>query len=70
VDVSGTNVLVNETEYPVNADGTVEGVRSISPNMTITSDTANVVLDAQYNKDINKTIETLTQAIASLGGNV
>ena len=58
------------TEYSVNADGTVDGVQSISPNMTLLTDTSGVVLDVQYNKDINKTIETLTQAIASLGGNV
>lgn len=56
----------SETEYPVNADGTVEGVQSISPNMTITSDTANVLLSAQYNKDTNKVIEKLINRIAAL----
>ena len=41
---------------------------SISPNMTITTDTAGAVIDCTYNKDINKAIEKLTQAIISIGG--
>lgn len=43
-------------------------VTSIAPNMTIFTDNANVTIDATYNKDINKVIEKLTQAIISIGG--
>lgn len=43
---------------------------SIAPNMTISTDKEGVIVEAQYNKDANKVIEKLTQAIISLGGNV
>lgn len=54
------------TEYPVNADGTAQGVQSIAPNMTITSDTGGIMLDVAYNKDTNKVIEKLINRIAAL----
>lgn len=44
-------------------------LNSISPNMTIYNDFA-VVAPITYNKDANRVIEKLTQAIISLGGNV
>lgn len=56
--------------YPVSPDGTVEDVKSVYPNMTITTDTDGVVIDCEYNKDINKGFAELVQAIISLGGNV
>lgn len=43
---------------------------SIAPNMTITTDTAGALIELEYNKDANKVIETLVQAIISLGGNI
>lgn len=43
---------------------------SISPNMTIMTDTTGAVIDCSYNKDSNIVIEKLTQAIISLGGNI
>lgn len=43
---------------------------NIAPNMTISTDKEGVIVEAQYNKDANKVIEKLTQAIISLGGNV
>ena len=43
---------------------------SVTPNMTILSDTEGVTLECSYNKDTNKVIEKLTQAIISLGGNI
>ena len=43
---------------------------SVSPNMTILTDTTGVVIEANYNKDINIVIEKMTQAIISLGGNI
>ena len=54
------------TEYIPLADGTVEGVQSISPNMTLLTDTSGVVLDVGYNKDSNKVIEKLVNRIAAL----
>lgn len=56
--------------YPVETDGRAEGVKSIYPNMTITTDTAGVVVDCEYNRDSNKALEKLTNAIISLGGNI
>lgn len=43
---------------------------SVAPNMTIFTDNAGVVVEAEYNRDSNKVIEKLTQAIISLGGNI
>ena len=43
---------------------------SIAPNMTILTDNAGVVIEAEYNRDSNIVIEKLTQAIISLGGNI
>ena len=41
------------TEYTPNADGTVEGVLSLYPNTTLMTDTGGVIIDCEYNKDIN-----------------
>ena len=53
-----------------NEDGTVDGLLSASPNMVVTTDTDGVVITCEYNKDTNKVIENLVNAIISLGGNV
>lgn len=58
-----------ETEYTANADGTVENVKSISPIMNISTDTAGVIITAECFKDAQKEIESLTTAIALTGGN-
>ena len=57
-------------EYPVNSDGSVDGVRSTYPSMTMMTDTAGAVVECNYNRDLNKAFEKITQAIISLGGNV
>ena len=44
-------------EYPVSADGTVEGVTSLSPVTTLMTDTAGAVIDATYNADTKKYID-------------
>lgn len=36
------------TTYTANADGTVDGIRSLSPSMTLVSDTDGVVINARY----------------------
>lgn len=42
----------------------------IFPSMVITSDSDLVILSTEYNRDTNKVIEKLIQAIIALGGNV
>lgn len=56
--------------YDVNDDGTVEGLRSYSPSMTLLANTEGATLDVTYNRDINKAFAELTNAIISTGGNV
>lgn len=58
------------TTYTPNADGTVEGVTSLYPTTTLSTDTDGVIINCEYNRDINKAFAELTQAIISLGGNV
>lgn len=57
-------------EYTPNADGTVEGVLHLYPNTTLTTDTEGVLIDCEYNRDVNKAFAELQAAIISLGGNV
>lgn len=57
-------------EYTPNADGTVNGVTSLYPNTTLMTDTDGVIIDCEYNRDINQAFAELKQAIISLGGNI
>lgn len=61
---------VEPTEYSVNADGTVKGVTSLYPSMSLLTDTSGAMIDVEYNKDTNKVIQNLVNAIIALGGNV
>lgn len=56
-------------EYTPTADGTVNGVTSLYPNTTLMTDTEGVIIDCEYNRDINKAFAELQQAILSMGGN-
>lgn len=49
--------------YSVAADGTVEGVTSVAPGMTLLTDTAGVELLVQYNRDTNAVIADLMNRI-------
>lgn len=51
--------------YTPNADGTVEGVTSISPTMTLLSDTENTVIECEYARDVGA---VLTELINRGGG--
>jgi hypothetical protein len=51
------------------ADGTVEGLTSLSPNMTLVSDTEGVTINCEYYRDIDTYINNLTTNIALTGGN-
>lgn len=67
--------IVKRTSDPLDsytpaADGTVSGLTSVSPNMTILTDTDGVVVECEYNRDTNKVIERLVNAITALGGTV
>ena len=52
-------------EYTPNADGTVNGVTSLYPNTTLMTDTEGVIIDCEYNRDINKAFAALEAAIAT-----
>ena len=56
--------------YTPNADGTVEGVKSLYPNMTLLTDTQGVVIHTNYYADSEKIIQNLTDTIISLGGDI
>lgn len=53
-------------EYTPNADGTVEGVTSVYPTTVLMSDTENVVIEAEYNRDLNKAFDEVYQMIANI----
>lgn len=55
-------------EYTVNADGTVEGVKSIYPTTVLAPDAEGVFISADYIKDIDKAFNELTTAVALSGG--
>ena len=51
-----------------NADGTVDGITSIAPSMTLLTDNSNVTINANYYKDPDIVISNLAQNIALTGG--
>lgn len=56
--------------YTSTATGEVVGVKSLYPTTTLITDTEGVIIEAEYNRDINKAFAEMQQAILSLGGNV
>jgi hypothetical protein len=60
--------LYNGTEHIPSSDGTVSGLTSVSPNMTILTDTEGAIVECEYNRDTNKVIEKLTNAINDFDG--
>lgn len=52
------------------ADGTVSGVKSLYPTTTLMTDTEGAIIEAEYNRDINKAFAELRQAIISSGDNI
>ena len=51
-----------------NADGTVEGLTSLSPNMTLYTDNDGAIVNCQYYRDIDLYIDNLITDIALTGG--
>lgn len=52
--------------YTVNADGTVDGVTSIAPSTTLTTDAEGALIECEYNKDANKVVKSLEERLAAL----
>ncbi len=57
---------IQPTTYTPLADGTVEGVESLYPTTTLLTDTDGVVIDCEYNKDINKAYAQLLEKVSAL----
>lgn len=56
--------------YIPEADGTVKGVKSIYPSMRFETNSSDVWLDIEYNRDLVKVINNLENAIIATGGNL
>lgn len=56
------------TTHTPNADGTVEGIKSIAPTMTILTDTANVVIEIEYNQDVNTIADDVNELLDLIVG--
>jgi hypothetical protein len=74
VYVSNGNVNYDYEPYKEPATFTADengnvAVTSLAPTTTIVADSG-VSMSAEYNKDINKVLEEITQAIITLGGTV
>lgn len=68
-DITTASVIVNGSQtYPINADGTVEGVKSLYPTTTLIADTEGIVLDVEYNRDINSAFAELQGIVNTLVG--
>ena len=67
---TGYEPYVEPITYSVNADGTVDGVKSIYPTTFLFTDTEGATIEAEYNKDINKAFCELQNAIINLGGTI
>ena len=54
------------TEHTPAADGTVAGVLTLDPTITLTTDSAGAVLEAEYSRDVNKAFAALQAAVEAL----
>ncbi len=50
-------------EYTPNENGIVEGITSLSPTMTVFTNTANTVVEVKYNQDINAVFEAINKML-------
>lgn len=53
-------------EYPVKPDGTVDGVKSVAPSITLMTDTEGVLIECEYNRDANIFINNLAERIIAI----
>ncbi len=70
IDPSTVAVTADGMNYIPASDGTVNGILSTSLANGITTDNASVIVECEYNRDTNKVIEKLTNAITALGGTI
>lgn len=61
---------IEPVTYPVQADGTVKGLKYQYPSATIFTDSADAIVNLDYNRDINEVFAELKQAIITLGGTI
>lgn len=57
-----------EIQIPA-ADGTVAGLKAVSPTLSLLTDTPGVTIDCEYSRDTNKVIEDILKKLAALMGN-
>lgn len=69
-DIAEYEAYIEPVSYPVLSDGSVPGVKSISPGMTLTAEAEGAALECTYNRDSNAVYEELVNAIVAMGGNV
>lgn len=70
VDPTGVKVTAAGVEFTPGADGSVKGISSADLVGGITTDTAGVTVEVEYNRDVNTVINKLTEAVVALGGTV
>lgn len=70
LDPTGVKVTAAGVKFTPGADGSVVGISSDALAGGITTDTADVIIEVEYNRDVNKAIEQLTNAVIALGGKV
>ena len=63
VIVSPDGTSTSATEYTPDADGFVNGVKSLYPSMVVTTDDAGASVEVEYNKDINKGVSKTWRTI-------
>ena len=56
----------NGSTHTPEADGTVKGVYSVAPTMTLLTDTAGVTIEAEYNVDINTVFDRINTLLETL----
>ena len=65
--MTGFELYKGESQIPT-ADGTVTGLKAVSPTMTLLTDTPGVTIDCEYGRDTNKVIAEILEKITALGG--
>jgi hypothetical protein len=64
VDPTGFKVTDGKgNTFTPNTDGTVEGVTSTSPTMTLSLDKEGATIDVEYNRDLTAAIERIEAAL-------
>lgn len=70
VDPSTVTVTAGGVTYTPNADGTINGISSTVLADGISTEAEGMTIECEYNKDTNKVISKLVNAISAMGGEV